>query len=103
MLERHYAPLTKTFLTEDVSEEIKRHSGKRIGILTFKSNLKDDAITTQIILSEKGNMAEAASKLYDAMHELDHQNLDVIIAEKLPNFGLGKSINDRLKRATFSL
>jgi len=47
-------------------------------------------------------MAEAASKLYDAMHDLDHQNLDVIIAERFPDFGLGKSINDRLQRATFS-
>ena len=90
--------LTKVDITPDV---LLHYVSKRIGILTFKSNLKDDAITTQIILSEKGNMAEAASKLYDAMHELDHQNLDVIIAEKLPDFGLGKSINDRLKRATY--
>lgn len=102
MLERHYAPSTKTFLTENISKEIKKHIGKRIGILTFKSDLKDNIITTQIILSKDGNMQEAASKLYNAMHDLDHQNLDVIIAEKLPDFGLGKSINDRLKRATYS-
>lgn len=102
MLERHYAPSTKTFLTENISEEIKNHKGKRIGIITFNSDLKDDSITTQIILSEKGNLQEAASKLYDALHDLDHINLDVIIAEKCPDFGLGKSINDRLQRATFS-
>ncbi len=102
MLERHYAPLTKTFLTDDVSEEIKKHRGKRIGILTFKKDLKNDSVTTQIILSKKGNLQEAASKLYESMHDLDHQNLDVIIAEKFPGFGLGKSINDRLKRATYS-
>jgi L-threonylcarbamoyladenylate synthase len=102
MLERHYAPSTKTFLTDSVSGEIKKHAGKRIGILVFKTNLKDYNITTQITLSEKGDMAEAAARLYDAMHELDHQNLDVIIAERFPDFGLGKSINDRLQRATFS-
>ena len=101
MLDRHYAPATHTFLTDTVSEEIKKHKGKRIGILVFKTDLKDDTITTQIILSQKGDMAEAASKLYDAMHDLDHQNLDVIIAERFPDFGLGKSINDRLQRATF--
>ena len=103
MLDRHYAPATQTFLTDTVSEDIKKHLGKRIGILLFKSDMKDDTITTQIILSQKGDMAEAASKLYDALHELDHQNLDVIIAEKFPNYGLGKSINDRLQRATFSI
>lgn len=102
MLERHYAPTTRTFLTDNISEEIKKHSGKRIGTLTFKEDLKNDSITIQIILSKKGDMQEAASKLYDSMHDLDHQNLDVIIAEKFPDFGLGKSINDRLQRATFS-
>lgn len=35
------------------------------------------------------------------MHELDAKNLDLIITEKFPAFGLGKSINDRLQRATF--
>lgn len=102
MLERHYAPATRTFLTDNISEEIKKHSGKRIGTLTFKEDLKNDSITIQIILSKKGDMQEAASKLYDSMHDLDHLNLDVIIAEKFPDFGLGKSINDRLQRATFS-
>ena len=100
MLDRHYAPATQTLLTNNVSEEIKKHLGKRIGVLVFKSDLKNDSVTTQIILSQKGDMAEAASKLYDAMHDLDFQNLDIIIAERFPDFGLGKSINDRLQRAT---
>ena len=100
MLDRHYAPATQTLLTNNVSEEIKKHLGKRIGVLVFKSDLKNNSVTTQIILSQKGDMAEAASKLYDAMHDLDFQNLDIIIAERFPDFGLGKSINDRLQRAT---
>lgn len=103
MLDRHYAPATQTFLTDTISEEIKKHVGKRIGVLVFKTDFKDNMVTTQIILSQKGDMAEAASKLYEAMHDLDHQNLDVIIAERFPDFGLGESINDRLQRATFSL
>ena len=48
-------------------------------------------------------MQEAASKLYDSLHELDRQKLDIIIAERLPNNGLGKSMNDRLQRATFTI
>jgi L-threonylcarbamoyladenylate synthase len=46
-------------------------------------------------------MQEAAANLYAAMHALDAQELDLIIAEKFPEVGLGKSINDRLQRATF--
>lgn len=102
MLARHYAPTTRTFLVDNVANEVKKHSGKKIGILVFKDSL-NDSFLTEIILSKKGSMHEAASKLYDSLHELDHQNLDVIITEKFPNHGLGKSINDRLQRATFSL
>ncbi|ARV16092.1 L-threonylcarbamoyladenylate synthase [Polaribacter sp. SA4-12] len=102
MLARHYAPSTRTFLVDDVANEVKKHQGKKIGILVFKDSL-NDAYLTEILLSEKGSMQEAASKLYDSLHELDHQKLDVIITERFPDNGLGKSINDRLQRATFSL
>ena len=102
MLARHYAPSTRTFLVDDVANEVEKHQGKKIGILVFKDSL-NDASLTEIILSEKGSMQEAASKLYDSLHELDHQKLDVIITERFPDNGLGKSINDRLQRATFSL
>ena len=102
MLARHYAPATRTFLVDNIADEVKKHLGKRIGILVFKDSL-NNALLTEIILSKKGSMQEAASKLYDSLHELDHRKLDVIITEKFPNLGLGKSINDRLQRATFSL
>ena len=102
MLARHYAPSTRTFLVDNVADEVKKHQGKKIGILVFNQSL-NDASLTEILLSEKGSMQEAASKLYDSLHELDHQKLDVIITERFPDNGLGKSINDRLQRATFSL
>lgn len=101
MLDRHYAPITKTYLTSAVTEEVKKHLGKRIGVITFNINIKNNAIASIITLSKSSNLQEAASKLYDAMHRLDHEGLDVIIAEKFPDSGLGKSINDRLQRATF--
>ncbi|WP_339614257.1 L-threonylcarbamoyladenylate synthase [uncultured Winogradskyella sp.] len=100
MLERHYAPKTITVLTDNVLDSIKKYSDKRIGLLVFNSEFESEAISSQIILSKNGSLEEAASKLYDALHQLDHQDLDVIIAEEFPDYGLGKSINDRLKRAT---
>jgi L-threonylcarbamoyladenylate synthase len=101
MLARHYAPKTRTFLVDNVAIEIKNHPNKKVGILVFKDSLNDDSLT-QIILSKKGSLQEATSKLYNSLHKLDSLNLDVIIAEKFPEIGLGKSINDRLQRATFS-
>ena len=102
MLDKHYSPLTATILTTDIASEIGKHTNKKIGILAYNSSFKNDAVATEIILSKNSDLQEAASKLYAALHELDHLNLDVIIAEKLPETGLGKSINDRLQRAAFS-
>ena len=101
MLARHYAPKTKTFLVNDVLSELKKHPNKKIGVLVFKDSIKNDSVT-EIILSEKGVMQEAASNLYNSLHLLDTYHLDVIIAERFPENGLGTSINDRLQRATFA-
>lgn len=100
MLERHYAPKTKTILTSSLKETIEQYKGLDIGILVFNEFLEDEDITAKIVLSTTGNnLNEAASKLYDALHSLDKENLDIIIAERMPDYGLGKSINDRLNRA----
>jgi L-threonylcarbamoyladenylate synthase len=52
------------------------------------------------ILSKKGDLKEATAQLYAAMHRLDNQKLDLIIAQRFPDTELGTSINDRLERAT---
>ena len=100
MLAKHYAPKTKTLFTDDVLQTIQNESGKKIGVLSFSNSYKNDTVLTEIILSKDKNISEAASKLYNAMHELDAENLDVIIIEKMPEIGLGVSMNDRLQRAS---
>ena len=100
MLSRHYAPKTETYLTNNVAALATYFEGKKIGLLVFKNPMHHHNIHHQEILSKTGNCAEAAKNLYAAMHRLDEQNLDVIIAERLPDEGLGKTINDKLERAT---
>ncbi len=99
MLSRHYSPTTATHLTDNVTEYIKLFEGKKIGLLLFKESVTAEHITHQEILSKSGNMNEAAKELYAALHRLDKLNLDVIIAERFPDYELGKTINDRLQRA----
>ena len=100
MLSRHYAPETKTILVENVEDELKLHPNKKIGVLLFQNLITNPLITSTEILSEKGDLKHAMSNLYAAMHRLDKQNLDIIVAEKFTEKDLGKSINDRLQRAT---
>lgn len=100
MLSRHYAPKTKMIVSENIEAEIKNHPTTKIGVLLFKDFNINDANIKKEILSISGNLKEATANLYAAMHRLDKKGLDLIIAEKFPENDLGKSINDRLERAT---
>lgn len=100
MLKKHYSPNTPTILSDDVESELLKYSTKKIGVLSFYNSFKNANVFTEIRLSKNKDLKEAASNLYDALHQLDYLNLDLIIAEKFPNVGLGKSINDRLFRAS---
>ncbi|MCC6571282.1 MAG: hypothetical protein IT274_06645 [Chitinophagales bacterium] len=70
-----------------------------IGVLVFSQTLTDEKIAHQEVLSAGGQLAEAARNLYASLHRLDRLQLDVIVAERLPEVSLGLTINDRLERA----
>lgn len=99
MLSRHYSPATDTYLTNNVSELIRYFENSKIGLLLFKREFPDSRISIQEILSRAGDLEEASRNLYAALHRLDQADVDVIIAEQLPDHGLGKTMNDRLQRA----
>ena len=98
MLKSHYAP-GKQVILGNLETLISQHSDKRIGIIAFDRTFEN---YVQVTLSPSGNMQEAAANLFKALRELDKAPLDVILAEKVPDHGLGKAINDRLERAAAS-
>ena len=100
LLESHYAP-AKPFILGDLDQLIQDHQNKkvRMGILSLQRTFSNLPIESQMILSEKGDLKEAAQNLFAAMRALDEQDLDLILAERMPDHGLGKAINDRLNRA----
>jgi L-threonylcarbamoyladenylate synthase len=100
MLAKHYSPKTKIYLTDNLDSFTKKHEDQRIGVLSFSESISASNIERVEILSKSGDLKEAASKLYGALHTLDALKLDMIVAQRFPDFGLGKSINDRLERAT---
>lgn len=99
MLARHYAPATTTQLTTAMSLDLNQNLKLRVGVLSFSNTYQSDCIVAQEVLSKSGSLTEASSRLYAALHRLDSQELDLILVERFPDIGLGKTINDRLKRA----
>ncbi len=56
------------------------------------------AVECDVNLSANGNLAEAAANLFAALHQLDTSGRPIAVTP-IPNTGLGRAINDRLKRA----
>ncbi len=100
---KHYSPKTPVVLSTDVDETLMHFSKQKAAVLTFKKlnlYIKEEA-TIVIDLSEKGDLSEAAQNLYQAFYFADELDVDVIIAERLPDIGLGRTLNDRLERASY--
>ena len=51
-------------------------------------------------LSKKGSLKEAAKNLYTTLRKIKKSKFKSIVVEKIPNKGLGITINDRLLRAS---
>ena len=94
MLHSHYAP-RKPLRVGNIHELLHEH-GNDVSILSFKDSFHN---FRNIRLSEIGDLHEAARNLFAAMRKLDADHHSVIIAEFVPDYGLGRAINDRLKRA----
>ena len=51
-------------------------------------------------LSKKKDLREAAKNLYKVLRNIKNKDYKSIAVEKIPNFGFGEAINERLKRAS---
>ena len=51
-------------------------------------------------LSKKGNLNEVAKNLYGILRKIKKNGYKSIAIEKINNYGLGQTINDRLNRAS---
>jgi L-threonylcarbamoyladenylate synthase len=94
-LKSHYAPRKKV-IVGNIKEMIQANDSLRVGVLSFRDDYRSKH---QVILSRSGSIEEAAQNLFSALRSLDKEPIDIILAEFVPNVGLGRAINDRLTRA----
>ncbi len=97
-LKSHYAP-SKPLFIGDINDLILRHSTKKIAVICFgEENFSNEGLIV-FNLSRKKNLAEAAINLFKFLREADECLAEVVLCHQLPDIGLGRAINDRLKRA----
>lgn len=99
MLPYHYSPHTRLILIDRFGFSDPKLVNETVGLLAFSCYFPHFPTENQIILSETGNLHEAAHRFYSALHALDKKDFTLIFAEMLPEEGMGRVVNDRLRRA----
>ena len=97
-LDSHYAP-KKKFIIGKLDDLLLEHANSKIGILSFSKIYSNS--NKNIVLSANGDINEAAENFFSALRTLDTEDIDLILGEYVPQKGIGKAINDRLKRASY--
>lgn len=85
-LASHYAPKGRVRLNVTAPEEGEV-------VLGF------GPVACDLNLSEAGDLTEAAARLFDGLHRLNAMGAERIAVTPIPEHGLGRAINDRLRRA----
>lgn len=97
-LKNHYAPNIPLYIGK-LEELMAKNAGKNIAALCFGTTPLSRSDVTYFNLSKKEDLEEAAINLFSYLRTAGEGNFDVIISETLPDKGLGRAINDRLRRA----
>ncbi len=98
MLSSHYNP-GKKVLVGNITELVEKLAGQKVGVLAFRQAIPGLPTDNQRILSLSGDLQEAARNFFRMLREFRTLPVDLVLAEKLPEVGLGRAINDRLRRA----
>jgi L-threonylcarbamoyladenylate synthase len=95
MLKSHYAPQKQLIFADETLLPAKQN----VAVIAFDKYIAGFDEKQQVLLSPQGDLNEAAKNLFAVMRQLDNSDAAMIFAIRFPDTGLGRAINDRLKRA----
>ncbi len=105
MLASHYAPRTPLRLLASPDEFVPQ-PGLRYALLSYRGQKKDgylgltDWAETLVLSPGSGKLPEAGIRFFHLLRQLDQlEDIDEIIAEPVPDRGVGAAILERLRKA----
>lgn len=97
-LSTHYAPKRPIRIVES-AEEVTVANSAFLAFRTPSSPLPSRYVR---VLSERGDLREAATRFFSFLYELDREDVEVIYVERIPDRGLGRAMMERLRKASKS-
>ena len=91
-LKLHYSPGIPILMN-------KKYPKKDGAFITFGKKFKGGK--NHYNLSKNDNLKEAANNLYKTMRKIKKRNFKSITVCKIPDLGIGRAINDRLRKASY--
>lgn len=95
-LKKHYAPRAELRIIKRGEAVCGGTSSAYIALSAVPENPGRFAVVK--VLSQSGDLKQAAANLFYVMHELEDSGISRIYAEEVPPHGLGLAIMDRLRR-----
>lgn len=108
----HYAPRGEMLLVSGADDATRiaavreaaadaRRAGRRVGVLACSEHADRFAEVAERVLDlgARARPEEAARRLYTLLRQCDALGLEVVVAEGVPERGLGAALMDRLRKA----
>ncbi len=98
MLKSHYSPAIPIYIAGENMPKIRDIS--QAALLSYSGENTQGYKYVKII-SPKGDLKTYAAELFSVLHELEDMNVDFIVAEPVPEKGIGIAIMDKLRKAAY--
>lgn len=96
-MKKHYSPKTRVELCDSLPNGAEARPPPGTGYLYFRKPAAHGAGV--FWLTDDGSLEEAAQNLFLRLREIDGKCFETILVERAPDNGIGRAINDRLRRA----
>ena len=109
--QKHYSPKAEVIIVEYFSNQSEKTvelvkkmigEGRRVGILAHQENENAYKEFNLKILGPSLDSKVCAARLFKMLREFDSEGVDVIIAEAIPNKGMGIAVMNRLRKSAFA-
>lgn len=97
LLKSHYSPNKPLYIAGETSKPI---DPSRAGYIAFGKKPEGNYKRVEY-LSETGDLVEAAAHLFEKIHAFEDSDVEYIVADPVPEVGIGIAIMDRLRKAAY--